>query len=53
MIAHFRNGFNYDTNDNYETIDVFKDYRYSKWFRVENVPDKETDGFMSVNGSRF
>ena len=53
MIAHLRNGFNYDTNDNYETIDVFKDYRYSKWFRVENVPDKETDGFMSVNGSRF
>lgn len=53
IIAHFRRGFNYDTDDNYNTIEVFKDYRFTKQFNMTTVPDKETDGYMQVNGARF
>ena len=51
--AGYRNGYRYDTDENYETIDVFNDYRFNKTFRLEDVPDKETDGFAQVNGARF
>lgn len=53
MIAQFRRGFNYDVDDNYNTIEVFKDYRFSKTFNMTTVPDKETDGYMQVNNDRF
>lgn len=51
--AGFRRGFRYDTDDNYETIDVFRDYNYSKTCKLEDIPDKETDGYAQVNGARF
>ena len=47
----FRRGFRWDTDDNYDTIDVFNDYRFSKRFRFSDVPDKETDGYMQINGT--
>lgn len=53
MIAHFRRGFNYDTDENYNTIDVFKDYRFRKTFTGSQITDKETDGYMQVNSDRF
>ena len=48
--AGFRRGFQWDTDDNYETINVFKNYIHSKNFTFNGVPDKETDGYMQING---
>jgi hypothetical protein len=42
----FRRGYRYDTDDDYNPIDVFYDYRFSKDFWMPTVPEKETDGFM-------
>ena len=53
MIAHFRRGFNHDVDIDYNTIDVFKDYRFSKMFIGSQIPDKETDGYMQVNSDRL
>lgn len=46
----FRRGSPYDTDDNYELIDVYKDYLYGKQFTFSGVPNKETDGHMQING---
>lgn len=47
----FRRGSPYDTDDNYELIDVYKDYLYGKQFTFSGVPNKETDGHMQINGA--
>lgn len=47
----FRRGSPYDTDDNYELIDVYKDYLYGKQFTFSGVPDKETNGYMQINGA--
>ena len=51
--AEFRRGAPLDVDENYNTINVFRAYRYSKDFTFNGVPQKETDGFMQVNGARF
>lgn len=46
--ADFRRGFRYDIDENYESIDVFRDYAYNKVYNMNEIPEKETDGYMQV-----
>ena len=53
MRVGFRRGCPVDTDENYETIPVFNDYKFYKEFRSSTIEPKETDGFMQVNSDRF
>ena len=47
----FRRGNPYDTDNDYNLIDVFKGYNYGKTFTFIGVPDRETSGYMEINGT--
>lgn len=48
IYAGFRRGIQYDTDDNYNTINVFNDYRFSKTVDLNEIPSKETDGYVKT-----
>ncbi len=50
IIAGFRRGNPFNTDDNYNVIDVYQRYDFEKDFTFNGVLDKETDGHMQVNG---
>lgn len=63
VIAGFRRGFQFDSDDDYEPIEVFQDHIYRKDFDIRNFPgfksyiqptsSIKTDGWMQVNSDRL
>lgn len=53
MIAKFRRGLPYDVDENYEPVKVFNPYTISKTYSWSEVPDIQTNGYMSVNSDRL
>lgn len=49
IYAGFRRGLNYDTDDNYNTITAFNDYSFGKIVELNQVPDKETEGYIKTS----